>query len=123
MKGFIKQDTFYKEDKMANKIKYGLRSVYYAKITEGEGGAITYETPVAIPGAVNLSLSGVGDTNDFYADDTIYYSTNETIDKMITLYKDYISGETLADELIVSKDISELYDLNDLQIEIKVEKI
>ena len=42
---------------------------------------------------------------------------------MITLYKDYISGETLADELIVSKDISELYDLNDLQIEIKVEKI
>ena len=53
----------------------------------------------------------------------VYYSTNETIDKMITLYKDYISGETLADELIVSKDISELYDLNDLQIELKVEKI
>lgn len=60
---------------MANKIKYGLRSVYYAKITEGAGGAITYGSPVAIPGAVNLSLSGVGDTNDFYADDTIYYSS------------------------------------------------
>lgn len=59
---------------MANKVKYGLRNVYYAKITEGAGGAITYGTPVAIPGAVNLSLSGVGDTNDFYADDTIYYS-------------------------------------------------
>lgn len=58
---------------MANKVKYGLRNVYYAPITEGTSG-IEYGTPVAIAGAVNLSLSGVGDTNDFYADDTIYFS-------------------------------------------------
>lgn len=59
---------------MANKIKYGLRNVYYSKITIGEGGAYTYATPVAIPGGVSLSLSASGDENDFYADDAIYYS-------------------------------------------------
>lgn len=60
---------------MANKIKYGLRSVYYAVATEGAGGALTYATPVAIPGAVNLSLSQEGETSPFYADDTIYFQS------------------------------------------------
>lgn len=60
---------------MANKIKYGLRNVYYAKATEGVGGALTYVTPVAIPGAVNLSLSQEGESNPFYADDVIYFQS------------------------------------------------
>ena len=59
---------------MANKVKYGLRNVVYAVITEGEGGTISYGTPVAIPGAVNLSLSAVGDNTDFYADDVVYFN-------------------------------------------------
>lgn len=60
---------------MANKIKYGLRNVYYAVATEGVGGALTYATPVAIPGAVNLSLGQEGETNPFYADDVVYFQT------------------------------------------------
>lgn len=60
---------------MANKIKYGLRNVYYAVATEGSGGALTYATPVAIPGGVNLSLSAEGETNPFYADDVIYFQS------------------------------------------------
>ena len=58
-----------------NKIKYGLRNCYYAVATEGTGGALTYATPVAMPGAVNLSLSPEGETNPFYADDTIYFQS------------------------------------------------
>ena len=58
-----------------NKIKYGLRSVYYAVATEGSGGALTYATPVAIPGAVNLSLSQEGESNPFYADDVVYFQS------------------------------------------------
>lgn len=58
---------------MANKIKYGLRSVYYAKATPTTTGSLTYATPVAIPGAVNLSLSQEGDRSIFYADDVEYY--------------------------------------------------
>lgn len=57
-----------------NKVKFGLRNVFYSKITIGEGGKYEYATPVAIPGGVSLSLSPSGETNDFFADDVIYYS-------------------------------------------------
>jgi phi13 family phage major tail protein len=60
-----------------NKIKYGLRNVYYAVATEGSGGALTYATPVAMPGAVSMSIAAQGATNPFYADDVIYYSSTE----------------------------------------------
>lgn len=57
----------------ANKIKYGLRHVYYAKATDDGTGVLTYDTPVAIPGAVNLTLSQEGEDNPFYADDVVYW--------------------------------------------------
>lgn len=58
---------------MANKIKYGLSNVYYAKITAGTNGD-TYATPVALPGAVSLSLSAQGSNEPMYADNSIYYN-------------------------------------------------
>lgn len=61
---------------MANKIKYGLRNVHYAKViaTDASTGAITYATtPVAIPGAVNLAMDAAGEQTPFYADDVIYW--------------------------------------------------
>lgn len=58
-----------------NKVKFGLRNVVYAKMTYNEEEReYTYATPVSIPGAVNLSLSPSGDSNDFYADDIIYFA-------------------------------------------------
>ena len=58
---------------MSNKVKFGLKNVHYAVITENDG-VTTFGTPVAIPGAVNLSLSASGDTNNFYADDMKYWT-------------------------------------------------
>lgn len=59
-----------------NKVKFGIKSCYYALITEGEDGTITYGTPVAFPGAVSLSLDPEGgDPEPFYADDIIYYQS------------------------------------------------
>ena len=58
---------------MANKIKYGLSRVYYALATiDTATGAATYATPVAIPGAVSLSMDPSGDSNKFYADNVAY---------------------------------------------------
>ena len=57
-----------------NKIKYGLDKVHYAVCTIGTDGSATYSTPVAIPGAVNLSMEPQGDTNDFYADNIVYWT-------------------------------------------------
>lgn len=59
---------------MANKVKFGLSNVYISKITYGENNAITYGTPFALKGAVNLSLDAAGESADFYADNTKYFS-------------------------------------------------
>lgn len=60
-----------------NKVKFGIRSCYYAMITEDETtGAVTYGTPISFPGAVSLSLDPEGgDPEPFYADDIIYYQS------------------------------------------------
>lgn len=58
-----------------NKIKYGLKNVHYAVVTE-VGGAVSYGNPVSVPGAVNLVLNAAGENVKFYADDTIYHEEN-----------------------------------------------
>lgn len=58
---------------MANKVKYGLSNVYYAVMSEDAQGAITYATPVAWKGAVNLSLDAEGDVTKFRADNIDYW--------------------------------------------------
>lgn len=59
---------------MANKVKFGLKNVYYSKVTVS-GTSITYATPVAIPGAVNLSMDAQGEISKFYADNMVYFQT------------------------------------------------
>ena len=54
-----------------NKVKYGLSNCYYAVLS----AAGTYGTPVALPGAVSLSLDQEGETNKFRADNIDYYTS------------------------------------------------
>lgn len=62
---------------MANKVKFGLKNVYYAIATETTASGVTttaYGTPVAFPGAVNLSVNATSsDPTIFRADDSDYY--------------------------------------------------
>ena len=60
-----------------NKVRFGLSNVHYAKITSyDKDGVPTYETPVRLPGAVNLSLDASGESEPFYADNIVYYVCN-----------------------------------------------
>lgn len=61
---------------MSNKIKYGLSNVYYAVATIASNGSATYSAPVAIPGAVNLSLDPEGASDPFYADNIVYFMSS-----------------------------------------------
>jgi phi13 family phage major tail protein len=59
---------------MANKIKYGVKNVHYAVATIDENNSATFGTPVALPGAVSLTLDQEGESNNFYADNRVYFT-------------------------------------------------
>ena len=59
-----------------NKVTFGLKGTHYAVITEDAKGKATYGTPKPLPGATELSLEAKGENSEFYADNTVYYSTS-----------------------------------------------
>ena len=58
-----------------NKVKFNIKNVHYAKQNKNEEtGAITFGTPVPMPGAVSMSLDPNGEPSVFYADGYAYYT-------------------------------------------------
>lgn len=57
-----------------DRVSFGLSNVHVGTYTVGTDGTVTMGTPMHIPGAVTLSLEPEGDNNDFYADNTKYWS-------------------------------------------------
>ena len=62
-----------------NKVKFNICSVHYALITVDDNGDVTFGTPVAMPGAVSLSLEPNGEPSNFYADGYAYYTISNNM--------------------------------------------
>jgi phi13 family phage major tail protein len=92
---------------MGNKVKYNLKNVHAAKLTEtvGTDGTSTfkYDTPKAIPGAVSISLDAEGESSPFYADGIVYFrsSTNNGYsgDLEIALIPEWFRTDILKENL------------------------
>lgn len=62
---------------MPNKVTFGIKNVHYATFTTAQDGTITYNTPVAFPGAVSIGLDPLGEGTEFYADNMLYWAGAE----------------------------------------------
>lgn len=61
-----------------NRVQLNLKNVHYAVLTESTTGGTTsysWDTPVPVPGAVNLNLEQQGEITKFYADGIVYYQS------------------------------------------------
>lgn len=60
---------------MANKVKFGLKNVHVFPIIDDKEEGVVFGEVIKVPGAVNLSLDAEGDSNEFYGDDVVYWSS------------------------------------------------
>lgn len=75
-----------------NKVLFGLSNVYVAKQT-GDG---EFDTPIHIPGAVNMTVDPEGDQEVFYADNMNYYTANSNAGYSLELEIADIPNEIMA---------------------------
>ena len=107
---------------MSNKVKYDLKNVYAAKMTETVTSGVstyTYSTPQAIPGAVSISLDAEGETSPFYADGIVYFrsTTNNGYsgDLEIALIPEWFRTEILQETLDAKGVLVETSTISQLQ--------
>lgn len=62
-----------------NKVKFNICNVHYALLSTDTDGAVTFGTPVAMPGAVSLALDPNGEPSNFYADGYAYYTISNNM--------------------------------------------
>lgn len=91
-----------------NRVIFGLKNVHVAV---WDSDTESYGTPVAVPGAVSLSISTEGSSDKFYADDIIYATLNTN-----SGYTGDLEFATLEDE-IRQLLLSETLDSNGMLIE------
>jgi len=61
-----------------NKVKYNIRKCYFAPLTF-TGDMPSWATPIAMPGAVSISMEPNGEPENFYADGIAYYVVNNNM--------------------------------------------
>ena len=79
--------------------KIGLDMAYWAKMVEGSdvvGGTPTYETPIALPGAIMSKINPNGNLVSLWADNGPFFITNSRGNLQLSLELSGISQATLA---------------------------
>ena len=99
-----------------NKVVYGLKNCHYAVISEdAETGETTYGAPVALKGAVEISLEPRGESSDFFADDMLYHTTTSNAGYEATLtvanipneFRTAVLGEELGTDNVMTENTNQ----------------
>jgi phi13 family phage major tail protein len=90
----------------ANKVKFGIEATHVAFFDETTAteGSPTWDVPQAIKGAVSLTMNPEGDTNDFYADNTKYFTSTTNNGYTGTLELANVPDDVLAEMLGMTVD-------------------
>jgi len=90
----------------ANKVKFGIEDAHVAVFDEltATEGSPAWDAPQAINGAVGLTMNPEGDQNDFYADNTKYYTSNTNNGYTGTLEVANVPDDILAEMLGMTVD-------------------
>lgn len=94
-----------------NKVKFNICNVHYALQTLAEDGAVSFGTPVAMPGAVSLALDANGEPSNFYADGYAYYTISNNMgydgDLELAMVPESFCTDVLKEELDKNKVLVE----------------
>jgi phi13 family phage major tail protein len=94
-----------------NKVKFNICNVHYALLTVDEDGTPSYEDPVAMPGAVSLSMDLNGEPSTFYADGYAYYTVSNNMgyegDLELALVPESFRTDVLKESLDTNKVLVE----------------
>lgn len=90
----------------ANKVKFGIEDAHVAFVDEATAakGSPAWDAPQAINGAVSLTMNPEGDTNDFYADNTKYYTSTTNNGYTGTLEVANVPDDIIAEMLGMTVD-------------------
>ena len=99
-----------------NKVRFGLKNVHYSILTEGTDLTNnTFATPVAVPGAVSLSIESNVSGKDFHADNITYFKSFANNGYTGTLEMARISEAMLKAVWGMTEDSGVIYESSDAQ--------
>lgn len=95
-------------EKSENKVQFNLKNVHYAMF-EKEGDTPSWSTPVAVPGAVSLSLEQQGELTKFYADGIVYWQSSSNNgyegDLEMARFPDQMRQDVWGEELVATDNV------------------
>ena len=101
-----------------NLVKFGLKNIYYSLVSFDDDGNPTFAVPVRIPGAVSLSLDNTGETEPWYADDSIYIALSGASGYEGTLEVAILPDSFLTDILHEEEDTNGVFaEVSDVEVE------
>lgn len=78
-----------------NKITFGVKNLHIATF-KTEGDVITYDVPVKVLGTTQITLNAVGEEQQVYADDSIYYTISGSAS-----YEGEIANFSISDDILM----------------------